>query len=73
MWRASENSDSRKPATINMDKNEPTPVVLRPSEVAFSQQKAVLRNTGHSRRPGKQFLVDEMWGCGTKSSIERLH
>ena len=72
IWRARVYSDSRRPATITMDKNEPTPVVLRPSEVAISQQKALLRNTGHSRRPGKWFLVDEMCGCGTKWSIERL-
>ena len=45
IWRASEYSDSRMPATITMDKNEPTPEAPRPSDVAFSQQEAVLQNT----------------------------
>ena len=68
--RASENSDSGRPATITMDKNEPTPEAPQSSEVAISQRKAVFQNTALSRRPGKRFLLYEMWGCWTKSSIE---
>jgi hypothetical protein len=44
--RASENSDSGRPATITMDKNEPTPEAPRSSEVAISQRKAVFSKHG---------------------------